>query len=210
MSHDALLNAEIRRTARSLSASDEAADRNFALAQLYDLTAERLLRLAVSILRRQHDAEDAVSAVMVKIAERPRVLVEAERPWHYLLRMVRNESLVLVRGRSRWSSIGEFAHRLIGRSVDVVEQRDENRQIWEALASLPTPQSEVVVLKTWEQLTFAEVAEVLQLTPSTAASRYRYGLEKLSQKLSTPADQVADEAMSPARRPVSLSGEGQR
>ena len=68
--------------------------------------------------------------------------------------------------------------------VHVVERDDENRLVWDALSSLPAPQSEVVVLKIWEQLTFAEIAEVLQITPSTAASRYRYALEKLSSKLS--------------------------
>jgi RNA polymerase sigma-70 factor, ECF subfamily len=48
---------------------------------------------------------------------------------------------------------------------------------------LPTDQSEVVVLKLWESLTFAQIAEMLQISPSTAASRYRYAMEKLSRSL---------------------------
>ena len=184
MPNDAPFNAEIRQAAREIAAGRESSDRTFALACLYDLTADRLVRFAASITRRQHDAEDAVSATMVKVASRPKLLVGADRPWHYLLRMVRNESLVILRARSRWAAIGSIAERLIGGSTDVVERDDENRLVWDALASLPAPQSEVVVLKIWEQLTFAEIAEVLQITPSTAASRYRYALEKLSGKLS--------------------------
>ena len=38
---------------------------------------------------------------------------------------------------------------------------------------------EVVVLKIWGQLTFEEAAAVIGISPNTAASRYRYGLEKL-------------------------------
>lgn len=187
MPNDAPFNAQIRQAAREIAAGRGSSDRTFALASLYDLTADRLVRFSASITRRQHDAEDAVSATMVKIASRPKLLLGAERPWHYLLRMVRNESLVILRSRSRWSSIGSIAERLVGRSADVVEQDDENRRVWDALASLPGPQREVVVLKIWEQMTFAEIAEVLQITPSTAASRYRYALEKLSSKLAPDA-----------------------
>ena len=184
MPNDAPFNAKIRQAAREIAAGRESSDRTFALASLYDLTAERLVRFSASITRRQHDAEDAVSSTMLKVASRPKLLLGAERPWHYLLRIVRNESLVILRSRSRWSAIGSIAERLAGRSSDVVERDDENRLVWDALSSLPAPQSEVVVLKIWEQLTFAEIAEVLQITPSTAASRYRYALEKLSSKLS--------------------------
>lgn len=201
MQNLAPFNAQIRQCAREIAAVGDSSQSTFALAKLYDLTADRLVRFSCSITRRQHDAEDAVGSAMLKIASRPGVLVSAQRPWHYLLRMVRNESLVILRNRSRWSSIGDLAGRLISRNIDVVERDDQNRRIWDALAALPGAQSEVVVLKIWEQMTFAEIAEVLQITPSTAASRYRYALEKLSAKLigiaqedvvTTPADH-ADE-----------------
>ena len=34
-------------------------------------------------------------------------------------------------------------------------------------------------LKLWENLTFAQIAEALEISPHTAASRYRYALDKL-------------------------------
>ena len=42
---------------------------------------------------------------------------------------------------------------------------------------------EVVTLKTWGGLTFAEIAEALEIPANTAASRYRYGLEELRKAL---------------------------
>ena len=38
---------------------------------------------------------------------------------------------------------------------------------------------EVVTLKVWGELTFAEIAETLNIPQNTAASRYRYGLAEL-------------------------------
>jgi RNA polymerase sigma-70 factor (ECF subfamily) len=48
-----------------------------------------------------------------------------------------------------------------------------------ALRTLPDEQREVVVLKIWGQLTYEEAAAVIGISPNTAASRYRYGIEKL-------------------------------
>lgn len=51
------------------------------------------------------------------------------------------------------------------------------------LKSLPQSQYEVVILKHWENLTFAEIAEALDLSQNTVASRYRYAMEKLQRSL---------------------------
>jgi RNA polymerase sigma-70 factor (ECF subfamily) len=52
-----------------------------------------------------------------------------------------------------------------------------------ALADLPVEQREVVVLRVWGRMTFEEAAVVLEISPNTAASRYRYGLAKLKSRL---------------------------
>ena len=60
---------------------------------------------------------------------------------------------------------------------------DEIRQLQVALAKIPLKFREVITLKIWGELTFAEIAETLGLSPNTAASRYRYGLETLRTRL---------------------------
>jgi RNA polymerase sigma-70 factor (ECF subfamily) len=40
------------------------------------------------------------------------------------------------------------------------------------------------VLKVWHEHTFEEIGELLEISPNTAAGRYRYGLQKLRQYLS--------------------------
>lgn len=47
------------------------------------------------------------------------------------------------------------------------------------LRKLPAEQQEVVVLKIWGDQTFESIGKALDISPNTAASRFRYGLEKL-------------------------------
>ena len=51
------------------------------------------------------------------------------------------------------------------------------------VARLPQEQREVVALKIDGGLTFAEIGEALSISANTAASRYRYALEKLRDSL---------------------------
>jgi RNA polymerase sigma-70 factor (ECF subfamily) len=60
-----------------------------------------------------------------------------------------------------------------------VEERETSRLIQEAMNRLPDNYREVVTLKVWGELTFAEIAEALEIPANTAASRYRYGLAEL-------------------------------
>ena len=161
-----------------------------ALSGLYDLTSQRLVRYAVTITRNQHDAEDAVQAVLVKVADQPQRLATARCSWGYLLRMVRNEALGIGRRSKRWNLVGNLTDLLTRRAVDEVELEDTHRAIWQALRTIPTSQAEVVVLKLWEEMTFAEIADVLQLSPNTVASRYQYAMRKLARQLAAFRDEV--------------------
>jgi RNA polymerase sigma-70 factor (ECF subfamily) len=51
------------------------------------------------------------------------------------------------------------------------------------LAELPVEQREAIVLKVWHGCTFDEMGGLLDISPNTAAGRYRYGLQKIKSKL---------------------------
>jgi RNA polymerase sigma-70 factor, ECF subfamily len=59
------------------------------------------------------------------------------------------------------------------------EDRERNRMIQAAMSQLSGIYREVITLKVWGGLTFAEIAETLNIPANTAASRYRYGLAEL-------------------------------
>lgn len=103
-----------------------------------------------------------------------------------LFAMVRRAGLDATRKRIR----RELRERVASENeVDVrwfspaPESRERHREIEDALSRLPPEQREVVVLKIWGELTFEQIARSLQLSPNTAASRYRYGLQTLRKTL---------------------------
>ena len=59
------------------------------------------------------------------------------------------------------------------------EDRERAQLIQCALSRLPEMYRQVITLKIWGDLTFAEIASALGIPPNTAASRYRYGLAEL-------------------------------
>lgn len=154
-----------------------------AMGGFYDLTSHRLVRYATTLTRHQHDAEDAVQSALVKVAVRAERLASIERPWPYLLRVVRNEALQIIRRQKRVTLRENLSDLRTPKLVDAVEQEETHRAVWIAMRDIPPVQAEVIALKIWESMTFAEIANVLDVSPNTAASRYRYGLEKLNHAL---------------------------
>lgn len=161
-----------------------------ALGALFDLTSHRLVRFAVTLTRNQHDAEDCVQTALVRVAHKPGLLGAAAYPWAYLLRIVRNEALLISRRNRTRSVSGDLNDLATVRRVDELELEETYRQVWSALRALPPEQAEVVVLKIWEELTFAEIGQILDTSPNTAASRYQYAISKLTRRLSQPHSEV--------------------
>jgi RNA polymerase sigma-70 factor, ECF subfamily len=154
-----------------------------ALGALFDLTSLRLVRFAVAVTRNQHDAEDAVQAALVRLASKPQLLRPVACPWAYLLRMVRNEALVIARRKERCRATADLTDLVTLCRVDELEREESHRAVWSALRTLPPEQAEVVVLKIWEEMTFAQIGQILETSPNTVASRYQYAMTRLTRRL---------------------------
>jgi RNA polymerase sigma-70 factor, ECF subfamily len=161
-----------------------------ALGALFDLTSLRLVRFAVAVTRNQHDAEDAVQTALVRLAGRPQLLQPAACPWAYLLRMVRNEALVIARRKQRCRVTADLTDLVTLCRVDELEREESYRAVWSALRTLPPEQAEVVVLKIWEDMTFAQIGQILETSPNTVASRYQYAMARLTRRLASQQREV--------------------
>jgi len=64
-----------------------------------------------------------------------------------------------------------------------LEEDEEALLLRRAVQDLSPKLREVVTLKIWGGLTFAQISESLAISPNTAASRYRYALEQLAIKM---------------------------
>ena len=99
-----------------------------------------------------------------------------EKPEHYCLRAFRNRALNYRRGLWRRLTREVESKRWFERSES---ESPNERLAMTCLAELPREQREVIVLKIWHEYTFEQIGELLEISPNTAAGRYRYGLQKL-------------------------------
>lgn len=60
---------------------------------------------------------------------------------------------------------------------------ESQRALATALDLLPAEQREVLAMKIWSELTFADIGRALGISQNTAASRYRYALAALKKNL---------------------------
>jgi RNA polymerase sigma-70 factor (ECF subfamily) len=128
--------------------------------------------LAIQILGNSDEAADAVHDAFARVLSRPAAYDDRKgplKPW--FLRIVRNQCLDLLRRRRRGdANIDELADP--GPQPDSrleLEQRDE--RLRRALARLGADQRQILVLRDYLDLSYAEIAGVLQVAPGTVMSR---------------------------------------
>ena len=156
------------------------------LAAAYDRHGAALYRYALMVLADPSSAEDAVQQAFAKLAAMGDRIAELSSPEHYLRVAVRNECYRLMEARRRAPAgpAASLEDQPILEPVDTAIRADEERQTIEAaLRSLPPEQREVVHLKVYEGMTFQQIADLAGISLNTAASRYRYAMEKLRELL---------------------------
>jgi RNA polymerase sigma-70 factor (ECF subfamily) len=79
-----------------------------------------------------------------------------------------------------------------------LEDRETNAMLEKAVGELPPEQREVVTLRIWGGLTFAEIATATGETINTAAGRYRYALNNLQRTLAPYRDDFGTLALGDA------------
>jgi RNA polymerase sigma-70 factor (ECF subfamily) len=129
----------------------------------------------------QLDAEDALQNGFVNFWK---ARSQARDEVAYLYSCVRRAAMDLGRGERRRVKRQRDASRAEESDFEpALERSERQRRIEAALNQLPSDQREVVALKIWGELTFAQIGEVLEIPAATAASRYRLALNRLSADL---------------------------
>ena len=166
------------RSTKDELAQADTGGREDALAALYDRWAERLYRTAWGLLGSREEAEDAVQDVFVALARTEGALERIQDPRAYLFASLRRAAArISLDRRKRQSSEAPAGTELMAKQADGFAPA--SARLERALASLPYEQREVLALKVDGGLTFEEIGAALGIRANTAASRYRYALEKL-------------------------------
>ena len=150
---------------------------------LYEGHGPVLLAYAMSLVHDRAASEDILHQVFIKLLQRPVVI--SGPPLHYLYRAIRNSALNYRRQHARELELRANGHWL--KSPPGLEETGLALQ--SALAELPDEQREMLILRIWGQMTFEEAATALEISPNTAASRYRYALAKLKERLKPLAEE---------------------
>ena len=129
------------------------------------------------------DAEDALQNGFLRFWK---TADQARDPLPYLYACVRSAAMDIGRSQRR-RDVREAASHY--RSVESsafqqsLDRAERQALIEAALNQLPGDQREVVVMKIWGGLTFAQIGAALNVPLNTAASRYRYALARLANEL---------------------------
>jgi RNA polymerase sigma-70 factor, ECF subfamily len=156
--------------------------------QLYRQHGPALLLFATSMTGERSRAQDVIHQVFLKLLEDSR-LRQATDVKAYLFACVRNAALNDARVRGRNVPLPDEGLAWFDPPVrDYAEEEGLRR----ALIELPDEQRQVTVLHVWGELTFAQIAGILDISANTAASRYRYALVRLRELMCKKEDSCAD------------------
>lgn len=156
--------------------------------------------LARWLMRHGAEAEDAVQDAMLK-AYRGFDTFAGEQPAAWLLAVVRNTCYTRIARRNADSKIvvlhdtmrdggpGRFADPPdpAPRADEVMIAGEERRRVHAAIAELPAPFREALVLREFHDLSYREIADVVGAPVGTVMSRLARARERLAVLLSEPA-----------------------
>jgi RNA polymerase sigma-70 factor (ECF subfamily) len=142
----------------------------------------RLMRLAVSRLRDEGEAEDVVQDTVLAVWRRHQ-LGKVQDLDAYANRAVWQNSIRRKVRKREWAELDEANVPQVAPEGIGAEDWIDAEELEEAIDGLPATQQAVVRLRFYAGLSFKEIGDALSIGLNTAASRTRYALEALRKSL---------------------------
>jgi RNA polymerase sigma-70 factor (sigma-E family) len=146
--------------------------------------SQRLLRFAYVITGSQSAAEETLQSTLAKAYEKWERISSVENPVSYVRRMIVNAHISWWRRIGRRqdgsaSSTDDNVGMIDLAAPDFTDQITLSELVWQCCLELPPMQRAAVVLRFYEDLTYAEIAAILKCPEATARSRVHRGLVAL-------------------------------
>lgn len=152
--------------------------------EFYAATWPRLFRVAYAVAGDRQYAEDALQDAYAR-AHHSWMSVQASRdPYAYVRRIVINAA---ISDRRRAWRRRERVVEQVAEHAQAAEPGVDRYLVWPAVLDLPARQRAVVVLRYYEDLSEAQIAEVLGCRPGTVKSQAAAALATLRHRLGQPA-----------------------
>lgn len=165
------------------------------IARCYDTHARALYAHALVMTSDPSDAEEVLQTVFTRLIRKPDALRSARDEKAVLMKWVHDASVDLIRSNARRRDRNENwqAHTFSPFTKTDDPDKDAYAQaVWKALNDLPGDQRSVVHLRLWEGYTFETIASTLNISINTAGSRFRYGIDKMRERLRPLYDELKD------------------
>jgi RNA polymerase sigma-70 factor (sigma-E family) len=183
-------------TGRPLQRPELPTDPDQAITELYAAHWHRLVRLAWLLLRDQLAAEDVVQDAFVATHRSWASIRETGRVVGYLqtavvngCRSVQRHNIVVDRQNVRDAAAADAPGRASHDSAEAYALRDVEREaMMAALDALPPRQRDVLVLRYYGDLSEAQIAGALDVSPGTVKAHAHRGLSSLRQTISPPGN----------------------
>ena len=152
----------------------------------------RLFGFILNMTEGRDDADEIFQEVWLRVIKKVGGYEHRQSFLGWLVRIARNVVIDKWRKQAKLVSMEQAADANIVSEMFVDRQPDPasraaskelGRQIAAAIASLPTEQKEVVVMRVRSNLSFREIAQAQGVSINTALARMQYGLTKLRRVL---------------------------
>lgn len=145
-----------------------------AMAEVVAQNRAKLQRLATRILKDRDLASDVVQEVFIKAMREPRFFTPDFRMGAWLYRVTNNLCLNMVRDRRRRSDIldgMQTPRSSAPDQVNAVLDDERHDRVQQAIANLSEHHQRILHERFYEDLSYAEIAEVLDIKLGTVMSR---------------------------------------
>ncbi|CAA9371945.1 MAG: hypothetical protein AVDCRST_MAG60-160 [uncultured Nocardioides sp.] len=143
-----------------------------------------LMRLAVALTGNRSDAEDLVQEALSRALPQWGRIARLHDPDAYTKRMIVNAHVsAWRRTRRREISVAEVYSDAWVPGPEVGTAPDVRRQLWTACQGLSVSQRTAVVLRYYEELDYAEIADCLGVREATVRSQVSRALAVLRERL---------------------------
>lgn len=155
--------------------------------------SEPLQRYAYSLCGCPHRAQDAVQETFLRLAERAEPIIPDERLGPWLFKVCRSRVIDQFRKEGRMNTGADLPETHpeapdIATPRETAERGDSAAAVWQQMHKLPPNQREVLRLKFQAQLSYREIADVLDLSVTNVGYLAHTALASLRAHLRAESD----------------------
>lgn len=152
---------------------------------LVDRWQHRIHCVAYRYFNNHDEAREITQKTFIRVYKKLRALDDPDRFAAWIYRIVNNLCLDETRRADRWRSaaMDKLENEPKDTATEIpdrpVQQKEWEALLQQALQQLPSEQRIAIIMKEYEDLTFKEIATILNVSPNTVKSRVYYGLNTL-------------------------------